>query len=194
MLQRAGRHLGDGTGESSTAPLRQNHTVGSHRFSGSDHSPEIVGIGDAIEGQQKWSLTQLLAAVDQGVEVKGVCSGRLQRDALMHRASGDLTEASPGDLLDKDAGTLGISKKLQELGCAPHFRRTPDSVNRTAGFQGRKTGVSPPDQVIGRWCGCERFRLQFALGTHPRWWSTVLAGITRSIAKACARASSPFRT
>ena len=148
--------------------------MGSHRFGGTHHSTEIVRVSDAIEGQQQRSLTEFLATVDQGVEIKGVCSGRLQGNSLVHRTTCDLTKTGPGDLLNKNARALGITEKLQELGCAAHLRSAPDAMNRAAGFQGRQAGVAAPDQIVGWWCRCRCFRLELTLLTRPRQRLAVL--------------------
>ena len=173
--------------------------MGPHRFGGTNHRSEIVRVRDPIQGQQKRGLTQFLAAVDQGIKIQGVCSGRLQGNPLMHRTTCDLTKAGPGDLLNKDSRAFGITEKLQELGCTAHFRRAPDAVNRTAGLQGRQAGVATPDQIVGRWCRCDRLRLEITLRAHPgkgtaflhRARASILAGITSLTANTSPGSRSP---
>ena len=83
VLKSPCRHLGGRTGESGTASLRQHHTVGSHGFSRTDDGAEVVGIGDPIKSEEQRRFTEIGTTVDQGVEIEGLRSGGLERDALM---------------------------------------------------------------------------------------------------------------
>ena len=124
-----------------------------------------MGVRDAVEGQQQGSLPQLPTSIDQGVEIKGVGSRRLQCDALMDRTTRDLTKTRPGDLLHQDTRTLGIAKQLQKFCSASHFWRAPDAMDGSPRFKGRQTGVTAPDQIIGG-RGCSRcLRLLITLET-----------------------------
>ena len=148
MFQGTGGHFGDGSRKPCAAALRQHHSVGSQGFSGTNDRTEIVGIGEAIKGQQQRRFIELAAAIDQIRKIQRVCCSGLQSDALVDGTTGHLSQTSPGDFLHKNSGGLGIPEKLHEFGSTAHLAGAPDAMDRTTGLQCRLGGVPAPKQII----------------------------------------------
>ena len=149
MLQGSGGHLGHRAGEPGAAALGQHQTVGAEGLGTAGDRPQVVGIGDAVEGHQQGRLPQIAAALDQAGEVEGVSGGGLEHDALVHGAAGDLAEAGPGDFLHQHPGGLGLPQRLQEGGAEAHLGSAPDAMHGPAALQRRLGGMATPDQVAG---------------------------------------------
>ena len=149
MLQRPRCHLGDRTGEACIAALGQHHAVGSERFGAAHNRAEVLGIGEAIDGQQQRGFTDLAAAVHQRGQIEGFRRCRLQHDSLVHGTTADLAQARPGDLLDQDSRGFGVPQQLQEAGAEAHLRCAPDAVDRSTALEGGLGGMAAPDHVVG---------------------------------------------
>ena len=149
MLQRPGCHLGDRTGEAGIAALGQHHAVGPERFGAAHNRAEVLGIGEAIDGQQQRGFTDLAAAVHQGGQVEGFSRCRLQHDSLVHGTTTDLAQARPGHLLNQDPRGFGVPQQLQEAGAEAHLRCAPDAVDRPTALEGGLGGMAAPDHVVG---------------------------------------------
>ena len=121
---------------------------------------EVLGIGEAIDGQQQRRLTDAATTLDQAGQIEGVHGRGLQHDALVHGTAADLAEPGPGDLLHEHTGGLGLPQQLQKAGAEAHLGGAPDAVNRPTALEGGLGGVATPDQ-IGRSGGGE------ALGLAP---------------------------
>ena len=63
---------------------------------------QVVGIGEAVDGHQQRSFTDLAATFNQAGQIQSFGSGALQCDALVHGTTGELAQAGPGHLLDQD--------------------------------------------------------------------------------------------
>jgi hypothetical protein len=104
--------------------------MGPHRLSRPNDGTKVVGIGDPIEGKQQGGLTKLGATLNEGTEIQGVCSGGLERNALVHRASCDLGKPRPGDFFHQHTRCLGFPEQLEKFGSTAHLWRAPNPVNR----------------------------------------------------------------
>ena len=124
--------------------------MSTHGLSRANNGSEIVGIRDPIQGHQHWGFPQIRAALDEAVEIEGFRRRRLQGDALVHRPTCDLSQASPGHFFDKNARCLGIAKQLEEFGGTAHLRSAPDAMDGSPCLQGGLGGMTPPNQVIRR--------------------------------------------
>ena len=147
MLQGARRNLGHRAGEAGTAPLGQHQPVGTEGFGTAHDGPQVLGIGEAIEGNQQGWLADGGAALDQAGQIEGVSGGGLQGDALVHRSAGELAQPGPGDLLHQHTRGLGLAQELQKLGAGAHLRRAPDAVDRPAALERRLGGMATPNQI-----------------------------------------------
>ena len=152
VFQGSGGHLGGGTGQASTAALGDHHAMGSHGFSGANNRPEVVGVGDTVQGHQQRGFPQIRAALDEAVEIKGFRRRRLQGDALVNGPTCDLSQPGPGHLFHENARGLGIAQELEEFGGTAHLRSAPDAMDGASGLQRGLGGMTPPDQIV-RWRG-----------------------------------------
>ena len=152
VFQGSGGHLGGGTGQASTAALGDHHAMGSHGFCGANNRPEVVGVGDTVQGHQQGGFPQIRAALDEAVEIKGFRRRRLQGDALVNGPTCDLSQPGPGHLFHENARGLGIAQELEEFGGTAHLGSAPDAMDGASGLQRGLGGMTPPDQIV-RWRG-----------------------------------------
>ena len=52
MLQSTSGNLGHGSAQTGAAALRQDNAVGTQSLSGANDRAEVMGVGEAIEGEQ----------------------------------------------------------------------------------------------------------------------------------------------
>ena len=103
--------------------------MGPHRLGRPDDGTKVVGVRNPIEGKQQGGLTKLGATLDEGTEIQGVCSGGLERNALVNRATCDLRKTRPGDLFHQDTRGFGFTKQLKKFRSTAHLWRAPNSVD-----------------------------------------------------------------
>ena len=161
MFQGSCGHLGGGTGQASAAALGDHHSVGSHGLSGANNRPEVVGVGDTVQGNQQGGFPQIRAALDKGLEIEGFRRRRLQGNALMNGPTCDLSQPSPGHLFHENARSLGIAQQLEKFGGTAHLGSAPDAMDGASGLQRGLGGMTSPNQIV-RW-GCGRCSLRCCL-------------------------------
>ena len=187
MLQGTGSDFGNGSGETCTSTLRQHHTMGTQCFRGSHDRSEIVGIRESIQRQQQWWFVELTAAIDQIGKIQSVGSSGLQRDSLMNRTTGHLSQTSPGDLLHQHSRGLGITEKLHEFWGTPHLGGAPDAMNRAPRLESRLSGMPAPEKIISHGISSmgTRFPARLLIGLAisalwPRGMNTACIAVTEA--------------
>ena len=67
VFQGAGGHLGHRAGEAGAAALGQHQTMGAEGLGTAHDRPQVVGVGEAIDGHQQGRLANVTATADQAV-------------------------------------------------------------------------------------------------------------------------------
>ena len=67
VFQGASGHLGHRTGEAGAATLGQHQAMGAEGFGAAHDRPEVVGVGEAINGHQQGRFAYVTATADQAV-------------------------------------------------------------------------------------------------------------------------------
>ena len=124
--------------------------MGPEGFGAAHDRPEVMGVGEAIHCHQQGRFADVAAAANQAIEIEGFGRSRLQGDALVHGATGELAEARPGDFLDQHPGRFGFAQQLQKLGGEAHLGGAPDAMDRPTAFQGGQGRMAAPDHVVSR--------------------------------------------
>jgi hypothetical protein len=104
--------------------------MGPHRLGRPNNSTKVVGIRNSIEGKQQGGLTKLRTTLNEGIEIQGVCSSGLERNALVHRATCDLRKPRPSDFLHQHSRGFGFPEQLEKFRSTAHLWRAPNPVDR----------------------------------------------------------------
>jgi len=107
VLGRSGRGFGNGAGDRGGAPLGDNDAVDSGTVGGAKERTEVVGVFDAVEGEEEAVLTILFGCEEifNGEELALADDGE---DALMGVGAGEAGELVAG--LDGDADASGAAE------------------------------------------------------------------------------------
>ena len=169
IRRRSGGDAGHGRCETHRASPGDDHSMRARGLRGPDHRAEVVGIFDAVEGEQERSLVPLPRAREEVVQVHGRLGRPESRDALMRRAAAEAVEPPRiDDLHGNMAGPRLLNDVLKRTSVVggPRDENTRDRVAGSEGLQDRaaaqKLGVA---RGPGR---CQRTRHLNPVGVSSR--------------------------
>jgi hypothetical protein len=145
VLEGAGGGLDGDGGEGGAAVAGEDQAVGAGGFGTAGEGAEVVGVFDAVEGEEEGGLSAGEGGGQELVEADGLDGGHDGEDALVGAATGFGVDQGAGDGLDLDAAALGQVEEVAEGGPAGAGGEQ-DPVHRAAGAQGLDDGAAALDQ------------------------------------------------
>jgi hypothetical protein len=123
----------------------EDQAVAAGGFGAAGEGAEVVGVFDAVEGEEEGGLPAGEGGGQELGQADGLDGGHDGQDALVGAAAGFGVDQGAGDGLDLDAAALGEVEEVAEGGSAGAGGEE-DPVHGAAGAQGLDDGTAALDQ------------------------------------------------
>src|SRR5215211_2013897 len=145
VLQGAGGGLHRHGGQGGAAVAGEDQAVAAGGFGAAGQGAEVVGVFDAVEGEEEGGLAARQGDGQELGQADGLDGGHDGEDALVGAAAGLGVDERAGDGLDLDTAALGQVQQVAEGGSAGAGGEQ-DPVDGAAGAQGLDDRAAALDQ------------------------------------------------